>query len=131
MFVERDTGARQYFEVPLVKAWEIFQSAYQQVCGLARTVRGPSMSAFPGKIRIAGVSEIAGEKVFVLEYLQARDPDLVLRPFFARFDPNAKWYTDLEPAFPSEQPYFIRKPVQASAPDLIQLNHSDTARLIQ
>ena len=55
MFVERDTGARNYFEVPLVRAYEIFKTAYSQVSGLCRSVRGPSMSAFPGKVRVLGV----------------------------------------------------------------------------
>ena len=49
LFIERDTGARNYFEVPLVQAWQIFRQAYQQVSGLARTVRGPSMSADPAR----------------------------------------------------------------------------------
>ena|ERR1041385_9185317 len=30
---------------------------------------------------------------------QARDPALLLRPFFARYDPSAVWLDDLEPAF--------------------------------
>ena len=48
MFVVRDTGAQHYFGVSLIKAHEIFQQAIQKVSGLARTVRGPSMSATPG-----------------------------------------------------------------------------------
>src|SRR5690606_34132713 len=71
-FVERDTGARRYFEVPLVRAWEIYREAMQQVSGLARTARGPSMSASPGKVEVQGVTEIAGEKVFVLRFIQGR-----------------------------------------------------------
>jgi L-lysine 2,3-aminomutase len=58
MFIARDTGAQHYFAVPLVKAWEIFQAAYQQVSGVCRTVRGPSMSCTPGKVQMLGVSEI-------------------------------------------------------------------------
>ena len=50
MFVERDTGARHYFEVPLVRAWEIYRDALRGVSGLARTARGPSMSAAAGII---------------------------------------------------------------------------------
>lgn len=99
MFVERDTGARQYFEVPLVRAWEIYREAMQQVSGLARTARGPSMSASPGKVEIQGVTEVAGEKVFVLRFIQARNPDWVQRPFFARFDAKATWLDHLRPAF--------------------------------
>jgi len=106
MFVERDTGAKDYFELPLSRAWEIYREAYTKVTGLARTVRGPSMSAHPGKIRIVGVASIYDQEVFVLEYLQARDPDLVRRPFFARFDPEATWFDQLEPAFESEKIYF-------------------------
>lgn len=99
MFVERDTGARRYFEVPLARAWEIFREAFSHVSGLARTVRGPSMSAEPGKVEIQGVTEVAGEKVFVLRFIQGRNPDWVQRPFFARFDPTATWLRDLKPAF--------------------------------
>lgn len=99
MFVERDTGARGYFEVPLVRAHEIFQEAYGQVSGLARTVRGPSMSAFPGKVRILGVARVAGRRVFILDFLQARNNDWVRRPFFARYDPDATWFDQLRPAF--------------------------------
>lgn len=106
MFVERDTGARRYFEVPLVKAWEIFRKAYSRVSGLARTVRGPSMSAFPGKVHILGVTEIGDERVFVLEYLQARDASLVRQPFFARFDPTASWFDELIPFSERDKQFF-------------------------
>ena len=99
MFIERDTGARNYFEVPLARCHEIFRDAYTQVSGLGRTVRGPSMSAFPGKVRICGVTKVHGEKVFALEMIQARNPAWVGRPFFARFDAQATWLDQLEPAF--------------------------------
>jgi hypothetical protein len=56
------------------------------------------MSAHPGKVEILGVHEHAGEKVFALRMLQGRDPDWVLRPFFARYDPEAIWLDDLQPA---------------------------------
>ena len=98
MFVARDTGAQDYFAVTLNRAWQIFRGAYNQVSGIARTVKGPSMSCSPGKVQIVGVSEIKGEKVFVLNFLQGRDPSWVGKPFFARFDPNAVWFDDLEPA---------------------------------
>jgi len=108
MFVERDTGPQGYFAVPLARGYQIFRDAYSSVSGLARTVRGPSMSATPGKVSVDGVAEIAGEKVFVLHMIQARDPSLVGKPFFARWDPAAIWLSDLKPAladrFPFEQP---------------------------
>jgi hypothetical protein len=45
------------------------------------------------------VGRVHGEKVFVLEMIQARNPDWVGRPFFAKFDPHASWLDHLEPAF--------------------------------
>jgi KamA family protein len=105
MFVERDTGAHHYFKVPLGRAWEIYREGLQQVSGLARTARGPSMSAGPGKVEITGVATIGGEQVYVLRFLQGRNPDWVNRPFFARFNPEATWLDDLRPAF-GEQEFF-------------------------
>ena len=99
MFIARDTGAQDYFAVTLNRAWQIYRSAYNQVSGIARTVKGPSMSCSPGKVQIVGVTEVNREKVFVLNFLQGRDPAWVGKPFFAKFDPNAVWFNDLEPAF--------------------------------
>jgi len=105
MFVERDTGPQGYFAVSLARAAEIYRDAFSSVSGLCRTVRGPSMSATPGKVCVDGVAEVAGERVFVLHMIQARDPSLVGRPFFARYDPRAVWLSDLEPAFASRFPF--------------------------
>lgn len=106
MFIERDTGPRHYFDVPLVRAWQIFRDAYKQVSGLSRTVRGPLMSALPGKVLLEGVAEVGGEEVFVLGFTQARDPEWVRRPFFARFDPAATWFDELRPAFGHPEFFF-------------------------
>ncbi len=115
MFVERDTGPRQYFGLPLAKAHEIFQAAYQNVSGLSRTVRGPSMSAFPGKVLIDGVVRINGEKLFALQFLQARNPDWVRKPFYARFDDKATWMDELVPAF-GQNKFFFESEDAAPAP---------------
>ncbi|NEQ69294.1 MAG: lysine 2,3-aminomutase, partial [Symploca sp. SIO2D2] len=106
MFVERQTGAKEYFEISLVRTWEIYQQAIQQVSGLGRTARGPVMSALPGKVAIDGVAEIAGEKVFALSFLQAREPDWCKRPFFAQFNADATWLSDLQPAFGQDKFFY-------------------------
>jgi len=106
MFVERDTGPKGYFEVPLARAHDIFRRAFRQVSGLARTVRGPSMSATPGKVVVLGTQEIRGEKVFVLSFLRGRHREWVGRPFFAKFDPAATWLDQLRPAFGEKQFFF-------------------------
>lgn len=109
MFVERDTGARHYFEVPLARAYDIYRNAIRQVSGLSRTARGPSMSAGPGKVEIQGITEIHGEKVFVLRFIQGRNPDWVQQPFFARYDPEATWLDQLQPAFGEERFFFAEE----------------------
>jgi L-lysine 2,3-aminomutase len=128
MFVERDTGARNYFEVPLIRAYDIFREAYGSVSGLARTVRGPSMSTFPGKVRIHGILRMhelmepatlqmlhdnfsyssydPSTPLMLCDFIQARNPEWVKRPFVAEFDEDASWLTDLRPAFGRSRFYF-------------------------
>ena len=106
MFVSRDTGPKNYFEVPLAESYGIFRKAYSQVSGLARTVRGPVMSATPGKVLINGVAQVGGQRVFVMSFLQGRDPSWVKRPFFAHYDPSATWLFDLKPAFGAPEQFF-------------------------
>lgn len=120
MFVERDTGAQHYFEVPLVRAWQIYREAMQQVSGLSRTARGPSMSASPGKVEVQGVTEVAGERVFVLRFIQGRNPDWVQRPFFAKYDEKATWLNHLEPAF-GESTWFWQDEYDAIRGDKLAL----------
>lgn len=98
LFVARDTGAHAGFRLPLARAFELYREAYARCSGLARTVRGPVMSATPGKIEIVGIVGPPGEQRFLLRFLQARDPAWVLRPFEARFDAQATWFDQLEPA---------------------------------
>ncbi len=108
MFIPRDTGAQNFFALPLVRTWEIFREAYSNVSGLCRTVRGPSMSTSPGKIQIAGVTEIFDEKVIMLNFLQARDPKWTGKPFLAKYNDKAIWIDDLKPAF-GEKDFFYEK----------------------
>ena len=111
MFLPRDTGAQDYFAITLENAWHIFRNAYQNVSGVCRTVRGPSMSCTPGKVQVLGVSEIKGEKVFVLRMLQGRNPDWVAKPFFAKYDEHAIWMDELKPAF-NETKFFFEEELE-------------------
>lgn len=76
--------------------------------GLAKTARGPSMSCDPGKVHILGIETILNEKVFVLKFLQARNPAWNDRVFFAKYDETAIWLNDLKPAF-GENEFFYEK----------------------
>ena len=108
MFVPRNTGAHRFFAIPLVKAYDIFRDAFSHVSGLARTVRGPSMSAIQGKIKIDGIPEINGKKYLSLSFIQGRSSDWVKKPFFAEYDENACWLDELEPAFGDNTFFFNR-----------------------
>ena len=64
------------------------------------------MSADPGQVEVSGVTDVGGENVFVLRFIQARNPDWVGRPFFARWDPDATWLDQLRPAFGKTRFFF-------------------------
>ena len=77
------------------------------------------MSASPGKIQVVGITQVpsptpsteAGvrpgyEKVFVLRFLQARNPDWCKETFFARFNEDATWFDELVPAFGQQEWFF-------------------------
>jgi L-lysine 2,3-aminomutase len=106
MFVERDTGARRYYGLPLARAVDIYRGALQRVSGLGRTARGPVMSATPGKVAIDGVVELDRGPAFALRMLQARRPDMVGRPFFAAYDPHAQWWDELRPYGTRDREFF-------------------------
>ena len=123
MFLARDTGAQDYFAVPLVRAWEIFREAYQRVSGLCRTARGPSMSANPGKVQVLGVSEVMGERVLQLRFIQGRNPDWVHRPFFAKYDEQATWLSELKPFFGKS--FFFEEELEQFYRENLQTAHAE------
>ncbi len=51
---------------------------------------------------------INGQKVFVLKMIQGRNPEWVNRIFFARFDPKATSFDQLEPTFHNREFFFQR-----------------------
>lgn len=102
MFMARNTGAKEYFSVKAVEAYEIFTQAISRVSGLGRTVRGPVMSCSPGKVLIDGILEIEGRKAFVMKFLQGRNPDWVNRTFLAAYDEEADWMDQFVPFMEEE-----------------------------
>lgn len=121
MFVERDTGPKDYFSVPLAEAVEIYRGATSQVSGLARTARGPVMSAHPGKVVVDGTIEVGQRWYFSLRLLQGRQPEWCGRPFLAEFDSRATWLTDLRPAFGQPEFFF--------GAELDELDETETSTL--
>lgn len=99
MFVPRITGSHRFFSLPLVRAYDIFRKAFSRVTGIARTVRGPSMSSYYGKIRVDGTPVINGKKYISMSFIQGRDVNWVNKPFFSEYDAKACWINELKPAF--------------------------------
>ncbi|MEU1072803.1 MULTISPECIES: hypothetical protein [unclassified Streptomyces] len=130
MFVERDTGAENYFAVPLARAVDIYHSAVRKVSGLARTARGPVMSATPGKVHLTGEASVQGERVFVCQFLQARDETMLGRPFFARWNAEATWFEQLRPAFDGDRSPSARTRLRtAPAEQAVSAGDPDSARV--
>jgi L-lysine 2,3-aminomutase len=120
MFIARNTGAQHYFSISIIEAWKIFRQTYQSVSGICRTLRGPSMSCLPGKVQILGVGEMLKKQVLTFRMIQGRNPDWAARPFFAEYDENATWYTDLRPAFGEEKFFFTEELEKMLRPDEIE-----------
>jgi hypothetical protein len=68
---------------------------------------------------IDGIVELGGEQVFALQFLQARNPDWVRRPFYAKFDAQASWLDQLTPAFGERQFFFQKAADGAREPESI------------
>ncbi|PKO23450.1 MAG: hypothetical protein CVU38_04035 [Chloroflexi bacterium HGW-Chloroflexi-1] len=133
----RETGAQIRTQSPLLahinnrpEVWaEMWQEQVRLGCvpyymfvardsGLARTVRGPSMSAYPGKVQVLGVSEVDGDEVLeadgepveadflpgLLAHFQWQGGTWGLpagvNPLFVLYDPAAFESAGLEPPSP-------------------------------
>jgi hypothetical protein len=104
--VERDTGPKHFFEIPLYRAAQIFADATRSLSGLARTLRGPVMSASQGKVIVDGVVTLNDRKAFVLRYLRARNLAWTHQPFFAHYNESATWFDQLQPFDAQQAPFF-------------------------
>ena len=81
------------------------------------------MSALPGKVQVLGISEVANQKIITLRMIQGRNPDWAARPFFAEYDDQALWYTDLKPAFGEEKFFFQGELDKIIKPEEIEIDY--------
>jgi len=99
MFIERETGPFEYFQVPLAEAYQIYTDAIRETSSLAKTVTAPSMSAAMGKAQVMGIIEnpLNGEKYFRIQYIRHRDKSKSYKPFLMHYDDKATWIDQLKP----------------------------------
>ncbi len=98
MFIERETGPYEYFQIPLSRAYQIYTEAIRQTGSLGKTITGPVMSAAKGKVQVMGIIEnpLDGMKSFVLQYVRHRDYRETYKPFYVSYDETATWVDQLK-----------------------------------
>jgi L-lysine 2,3-aminomutase len=88
MFTNANSITLGSFEVPLAKAYTIFNETMKKVSGLAKTIHGPVIDHDYCKIEISGIEEIHGEKRFILKCLQSPDPREIGKIATIPYDPD-------------------------------------------
>ena len=83
------------------------------VAGTARQAQGPSMTISAGKVQILGITTVptssGSSKVFVMRFLQSRDPEWAKQVFFTEYDEKATWFDELKPAFGAKEFFFQKE----------------------
>ncbi len=103
MFIERETGPFEYFQIPIAEVYTIYNEAIRLTGSLAKTVTAPVMSASKGKVQILGVinNPLDGKKYFMLQYARHRDYKKTYKPFLAEYDEKATWVDQLKEVEPN------------------------------
>ncbi|TCO07691.1 KamA family radical SAM protein [Natronoflexus pectinivorans] len=98
MFIERETGPYNYFQIPLAEVYELYRNAIRESGSFAKTITGPVMSAAKGKAHIMGVMDnpADGEKYFMMQYVRHRNYKQTYKPFFMEYDEKATWIDQLK-----------------------------------
>lgn len=98
MFVERETGPFNYFQIPLHEVYKIYSDAIRMAGSLAKTVTGPVMSTKNGKVQILDImtNPLNGEKYFVMDFIRHRDRKQTYKPFLTEFKENATWFDQVK-----------------------------------
>ena len=78
------------------------------------------MSCEPGKVQVMGVERLLGKEIFLLRFLQCRDPSWLGRIFWAKFDESATWFDELEAIEGSELPWDKQGQLVASKDPMLQ-----------
>jgi KamA family protein len=106
MFVERDTGPSEYFSLPLARAHEIFQQAYQMVSGLSRTVRGPVDERLPRQGRDRRRGHHQWRKAVRAAVPAGPQSGLGAQALLRQIRSGATWLDHLVPAFGKKKFFF-------------------------
>jgi len=106
VFQIRDTGAFQYFRVPLSESYDLIMQAKGRFAGGIIRGKGPVMSTSHGKIEVISKRKTPKGICFRLQFVRARDKGIVGKQFDAEGSESAGWIDDLSPATETDQMYF-------------------------
>ncbi|MBK7407212.1 MAG: hypothetical protein IPL49_18945 [Saprospirales bacterium] len=105
MYCARPTGEHHYFTVPLVEINKVFNKVYRSLPSINRPSRYITMTSSAGKTSLLGVTEIKGEKVFVLKFNESRNMEWMDRVFLAQYDEQQNTIEKLKP-YEGEKHFF-------------------------
>jgi KamA family protein len=91
LFLVRPTAGNESFQVPITRAYEIYQQALSRLCGIGKRIR-LVMSHATGKIQILRVDD----DYIYTQYHRARNRDDEARMVIYRRDDNACWLDELQ-----------------------------------
>ena len=97
MYCARPTGEHHYFAVPLADIETIFSRIYRSLASINRPSRHISMTISAGKLAILGTAVVGGEKVFALQFTEARNMAWMDRVFLAKYDTKKDKINLVEP----------------------------------
>lgn len=86
MYCARPTGEHHYFTAPLADIEQVFNRMYRSVSSINRPSRHISMTSSAGKITVLGTADVNGEKLFALQFSEARNMEWLDKVFLARYD---------------------------------------------
>ncbi|MFD9241376.1 lysine 2,3-aminomutase [Streptomyces sp. NPDC059556] len=115
MLVERGSGARRCFGLPLAEVLALHAEAVRQRGrGLATAAGAAVMSTERGALAVDGVVRLGQGPAFALRVVRARDPALAGAVAHARFDPAARWWDELTPYGPRDRILLPGEPLTAA-----------------
>ncbi len=97
MYAARPTGEHHYYSAPLADIQRIFNRIYRSLSSINRPSRHISMTISAGKLAILGYSYINGEKLFALQFTEARNMEWMDRVFMAKWDETQNKINLLQP----------------------------------
>jgi lysine 2,3-aminomutase len=125
MYCARPTGEHHYFTAPLAAVEQVFNKMYRSLSSINRPSRHISMTSSAGKITVLGTATVNGEKLFALQFSEARNMEWLDKVFLAKYDTKQHTADLLEPFDTPE--FFFRDELRRIESELHESLHDGAA----